>query len=242
MEPTEAGRALYLEVADTLDRLVTVLTGLDVGRLDRTSQPLRLGCTAEYLASVVVPCAARAGVAVVARFAPDDELLVQLERGELDLVVTSTTPPRRSVASVPLGEKRFVLVAAPRLRPGGFASVAELAAWLRGRGWVSYSDELPITRRFWQQVLGAPFDGELRLVAPDLRAVADAVALGLGVSLLPTFVCEAPMAEGRIVELHPVADLVPAEPWFGCVRPRDMVRPDVVALLDALRERAAGAH
>lgn len=44
---------------------------------------------------------------------------------------------------------------------------------------MSYSHELPITRRFWQTTLNRPFHAELRLVAPDLRTAADAVALGI---------------------------------------------------------------
>ncbi|MDY7102722.1 MAG: LysR family transcriptional regulator [Actinomycetota bacterium] len=240
MEPTEAGRALYLEVADTLDRLERVLGGLDAGRLERSDQPVRLGCTAEYLACVALPCAAAAGVAVAARFGDDEQLLVALERGELDVAITSTTPPRRSVVAEPLGERRFVLVVDPGSRPDDLTSLDELAAWLPGRPWVSYSDELPITRRFWQHTLGVPFGARLRLVAPDLRAVADAVALGLGVSLLPTYVCDAPMVEGRIVELFPVGDSVVAEPWFACTRGPEPPRADVAALVDALRNRRAG--
>jgi len=100
---------------------------------------------------------------------------------------------------------------------------------------VAYSLELPITRRFWQTHLRRPFSSPLRLVAPDLRAVTGAVERGIGCSILPRFVCARALEERRIVEVHPVSDLIPGEPWFACFRAGDMARPPVsqfVALLD----------
>ena len=49
----------------------------------------------------------------------------------------------------------------------------------------------------------------------------EAVARGVGVSLLPEFVCTDALAQGSIVELFPVADVVPAEPWFASTRVAD---------------------
>ncbi len=91
-----------------------------------------------------------------------------------------------------------------------------------GKPWVAFSAELPLTRRFWLSSLGRPFHADMRLVAPDLRVVAAAVASGLGISLLPSFACAEPLAAGSIVEVHPVADLIPAEPWFACTRVADL--------------------
>jgi DNA-binding transcriptional LysR family regulator len=141
-------------------------------------------------------------------------------------------PGRRSLEAVPIGEKRFVLVASPATAPGGpFASLVSLGDWLVAQSWVAYSLELPITRRFWLTHLRRPFSARLRLVAPDLRAVTGAVEGGIGCSILPRFVCAGAIEQGRIVEVHPVSDLIPGEPWFACVRAGDMVRPPVAELV-----------
>ena len=124
----------------------------------------------------------------------------------------------------------------PRLQ-----TLRQLADWLPGQPWASYSLELPITRRFWQTVLERPFSARSQLVAPDLRAVLRAVELGIGVSLLPTFVCNEPLAEGRVVEPFAVADLVEEEPWFACTRVGEARRPAVKTLLAALGDRPASS-
>jgi DNA-binding transcriptional LysR family regulator len=236
VEPTGKGVALYAQTSSALDQLEAVLTGLD-GRAAAPSAPLRLGSTAEFFSALVLPRIGATDLAVVARFGDDAELLELLERGELDVAVLSSVPGRRSFEALSIGQKRFVLVASPPVVPHPtFGSLAELGDWLVGQSWVAYSLELPITRRFWLTQLGRPFSARLRLVAPDLRAVTGAVERGIGCSILPRFVCARALEEQRIVEVHPVSDLIPGEPWFVCFRTGDTARPpvaDFVALFEA---------
>jgi DNA-binding transcriptional LysR family regulator len=230
VEPTRRGRELYAQVAEQLDHLEPVLVGLDGGAATTPPPSIRFGSSAEYFSFEVVPRFDPSGPAIVATFGGDDEVIELLERGELDIAVTSTTPRRRAVASTPINTKEFVLVGAPQmLRAPPLTSMDQLASWLVGMPWVAYSAELPMTRRFWLSALEHPFAGDLRLVAPDLRAVVKAVECGHGVSLLPTFVCLEELAEGRIVELFPVSAILPSEPWFACTRIGDLGRDHVSA-------------
>ena len=65
---------------------------------------------------------------------------------------------------------------------------------------------------------------------------------GLGVSLLPEFVCLDALADSRVVELFPVAHLTPPEPWFACTRHGETPRSAVRTLLDALSASAFGSE
>ncbi|HEY5025473.1 MAG TPA: LysR family transcriptional regulator [Acidimicrobiales bacterium] len=236
MEPTERGRELYVRVAEPLDGLEGVLRDLDAGAVSAPEPPVRFGSSPEYFAAEVLPRLAGLDVAVTATFGDDVELFRYLERDELDVVVTGSTPPRRSIGAATLGMNRFVLVVAPNLAPSvPFDSLDHVATWCTGRPWVSYSLELPRTRRFWLHALGRPFGARLVLVAPDLRAVLRAVELGLGVSLLPEFVCRDALTGARVVELFPVSHLTPEEPWFVCTRQGATARRAVQSFLTAVR-------
>lgn len=238
VEPTDRGVALYADAASVVDQLEVVLGGLEVPASLPHRVPLRIGTTAEFFSAEVVRAVARSDLAVVARFEDDAQLVEGLHRGELDVVVTGAAPTRRSLGAVPVGERRFVLVAAPGVAPDApLASLTELGDWLVGRAWVAYSVDLPITRRFFQAHLRRPFSARLRLVAPDLRAVRAAVEQGIGCSILPAFVCTQSLDEGRIVEVHPVSDLIPAEPWFACFRSAEIARPQIVELIGLLGPR-----
>jgi DNA-binding transcriptional LysR family regulator len=235
VEPTRHGRELYVGVADALDRLEPLLTGIDRGTVRPSVPALRFGSSPEFFTYGVVPRMEPGSSPVTVRFGTDTELLDLLRQGELDVAVTTIDPGRRGLATVPLGITRFVLVASAfDDRARGAATLTELGALLLGAPWVAYSVELPRTRRFWQTSLGRPFGGDLRLVAPDLRAVSGAVERGLGVSLLPDYACSAGLSSGALVEVFPVADEVPPEAWFACTREADLVRPQVTGYLSTL--------
>jgi DNA-binding transcriptional LysR family regulator len=239
MGPTQRGRELYGRVAEALDGLEGVLRDLEAGAVPALEPPVRLGTSPEFFATDVLPGLVDLGVAVTVVFGQDAELFAQLDRGEVDVIVTSSTPPRRSIGAAPLGANTFVLVTAPHHAPSEpFESLDQVSTWLTGRSWVSYSLELPRTRRFWLSALGRPFAARLQLVAPDLRVVLRAVELGAGVSLLPEFVCRDALAAGRVAELFPVSHLTPEEPWFVCTRQGDTTRPAVQRVLSAVHAHA----
>ncbi len=238
LQPTAEGRSLYAEVSSALDQLEGVLSGLDAGKVSDHRAALRFGSSAEFFNAELLPRLTASSISVTATFDTDAAVIDALERGELDLVVTSTAPPRRSIVSSLIGEKRFALVASPDLAPGSpIESTDQLGLWLREKPWVAYSSELPITRRFWQATLGQPFSAPLRLVAPDLRTVVNAVERGLGCSILPNFVCADAIASGRIVELFNTAQLIAPEPWFLCVRHGETTRAAVSDLIDLFQTR-----
>jgi DNA-binding transcriptional LysR family regulator len=234
VEPTRRGRDLYVTVADALDRLEPVLGDLDGGSVRPAPPALRLGSSPEFFTYALVPTTAPGSEPLAVRFGGDADLLDLLRHGELDVAVTTSDPGRRGLAARPLGLTRFVLVAAPDHRPRITGTLEALGGDLAGSPWVAYSAELPRTRRFWQASLGRPFAGDLRLVAPDLRAVAAAAARGLGSSLLPEYACTEALTSGVLVELFAVGDLVPPEAWFASAREADLVRPDVARFVGSL--------
>lgn len=235
VEPTARGRELYGLVAQALDRLEPVLSGLEGGPTPGGIVPVRIGTRAEYFSARLVPMLAACPVGVSARFGPDEEILGLLETGEVDIAVTSMSPGRRGMSSMATGSEAFALVAAPHCAPDAPLDSAWTAAeWLTGRPWVAYSHELPITRRFWQRTLGRPFAADLRLTAPDLRAVAEAAAAGLGISLLPTFVVDDLIRRGRLVEILEIADTVPSQPWFATTLDMSVARDDVARVWTAM--------
>ena len=234
VDPTRSGRELYASVADALDRLEPVLTGLDGGGVLRRRHYDSAAPPTTWRTALVANLGPGAPDLAV-RFGTDAELTSLVHHGELDVAVTTTEPGRRSLAAVALGVTRFVLVSAPgRLGEVAPGDADALVRVLTGGEWVAYSAELPRTRRFWQTTLGRPFSATLRLSAPDLRSVASAVAGGLGTSLLPEYACAAGLADGTLVSVWPVADVVPPEPWFAVTRQADGVRAPVADLVARL--------
>ena len=235
MRPTPRGKALYGEVFDALDRLEQVSRGLR-GRTVPAAMPrVRLGAPPEYFQAFALARLAGVVSEMVVQFGEDRELLALLESGALDMAVTSLKPIAPTLQHRVLAQKHFALVGPPGLEPPvlGLAT-AELAAWLGAQPWVGYSQELPATRRFWQQQLRSPFRARQALVVPDLRAVLRAVELGYGVSILPELLCRESLEAGRVRELWPVQRLMQGEGWIQSFRAVDSDRAELTLIGDAL--------
>ena len=237
MQPTARGDALYHQVFDALDKLERVsrsLRGRDAGN---AMSSVRIGAPPEYFHAFALERLGDAGFDLVVRFGDDKELLSMLEVGALDVAITTLKPNAKTLQHRLLAPKHFVLVGPPQLEPPAQdLKLAEVAAWLGAQPWVSYSQELPLTRRFWQQHLGARFESKLAVVVPDLRAVLRAVELGYGLSILPEFLCREALAEGRVQHMWPVRDLIQGEQWVLSFREVDSDRAEVIQISDALRK------
>ena len=237
VRPTARGTALYGEVFDALDRLERVSRGLRGREEALPMSRVRLGTSPEYFQAYALERLGGQDFELAVQFAGDRELLAMLESGALDVAVTSLKPGTRTLQHRALAQKQFVLVGSPDLAlPAQTLHPAELAAWLGALAWVGYSQELPATRRFWQQHLQARFAARQRLVVPDLRAVLRAVELGYGVSILPELLCREALVAGRVQELWPLQGLMGGEQWLLCFREVDSDRAELKAVGDALSE------
>lgn len=230
---TEAGTRFLREVGGAFDQLEWLLDGLDAGRVERPEPPVVIGCSPEWFERSLLPLLDGA-IPLRARFGTDQELLDDLQTGRVDLAVTALRAAPSRARTTPLGSKRYVLVAAVALVPEPPRSLEALATWVRATPWIGYSEELPVTRRFWQDLTGSLQPTTVRLVAPDLRIVAAAVERGLGASLLPSHVCDDAIADGRLVEVRSIADVVPPEPWFLSLRANAQPHPARDALVELL--------
>ncbi|MFI8521076.1 LysR family transcriptional regulator [Streptomyces sp. NPDC085481] len=199
--------------------------------------PVHLAGPAEYLSHSVLPTLApliEKGVRLRVGFGLTDDLLDALRAGRHDLVVSTLRPRGRSLASVPLADEEFVLVAAPVWAERiGSRIAAEGPAALQGLPLVSYAEDLPILRRYWRHVFGRRLTADPAVTVPDLRAVRAAVTGGAGFSVLPRYLCTAELASGALVLLHRPDD-APINTAFLVQRPGSSANPHVTLVRDHL--------
>lgn len=217
MVPTECGKKLYVQVAQAVDALERVAQGLR-GALGSEVPLVRLGAPREYFHELVLGGLRDAPLRFWLRFGATEDLLGELERRELNLVVATKRLPSQAIEYEKLADERFVLVGPPDLvAPASDGSVADrdsrVEGWLTEQRWVSYGADLPIIRRFWQQSFGRRPDVQPVLVAPDLRAILGAVELGHGISLLPDYLCREALERGRVSVLWEPPEPVKNELW-----------------------------
>jgi DNA-binding transcriptional LysR family regulator len=235
--PTATADDLARRLDGPLDALVAVAaTVVDTGTL--AGRTLRVGGPGELVAARVLPAlagTAAADVAVRVRLGLAEDLLGELAAGRLDLVVSTVRPRRRGVHHAPLFDEEFTLLAAPAVvaRVDRHLLATEPATALRDLPLLAYAEDLPIVRRWWRHVLGAPPPRRAVVVVPDLRALRAAAVAGVGATVLPRYLCADDLAEGRLVEVLPTDD-PPINTLYLAARGAARTEPHIAHAWDAL--------
>jgi DNA-binding transcriptional LysR family regulator len=246
MIPTEHGKALYSQVAQAIDTLEQVPPRFrDAGPAEHPL--LRLGAPLEYFYERALERLAGAPIRLWVRFGETPALLEALERSELDLVIATQRLPGPAIEYHKIDDERFILVGSPdkqmpAIVESAGAPLADIEGWLKSTAWISYGTELPIIRRFWQQSFHQRPEIEPALVIPDLRAIAKAVELGWGISILPEYLCQAALQSGRLRILWEPPQLVVNELWLAWRRidQADKNVQHIARLLRETRTRSQG--
>ncbi|WP_338702839.1 LysR family transcriptional regulator [Streptomyces sp. Q6] len=234
--PTPFADELAARIVEPLDALGAV-SGPGGLLGEGEADPVHLAGPAEYLGHCVLPTLAPLldqGVRLRITCGLTDPLLDALRAGRHDLVIATARPRGRHLASVPLDDEEFVLLAAPSWADRIGARVAtEGPAALHGVPLVAYAEDLPIVRRYWRHVFGKRLTCTPAVTVPDLRAVKRAVAGGCGFSVLPRYLCEDELASGDLVLLNEPDD-APINTAFLVQRPGSSANPHVTLVRDHL--------
>ncbi|MEU7169231.1 LysR family transcriptional regulator [Streptomyces morookaense] len=238
--PTPFADELAARVMEPLDALGPV-SGAGALWDEGDAEPVHLAGPAEYLTHCVMPTLAPLvgkGVRLRIAFGLTDDLLDSLRAGRHDLVVATLRPRGRALASVPLADEEFVLVAAPawaeRIGP---RLATEGPSVLHGVPLVSYAEDVPIVRRYWRHVFGRRLTCNPTVTVPDLRAVKEAVVGGAGFSVLPRYLCADELLSGALVLLNEPDD-PPINTGFLVQRPGSSMNPHVTLVRDHLLRSA----
>jgi DNA-binding transcriptional LysR family regulator len=238
MLPTERGKMLYTQTVQALETLEQVSRQL---RQPASHEPplVRLGTPREYFAEVALGQLKDLPLRVQVQFGSARSLLDSLQRGDLDLVIATERMTLREVEYRKLREEVFVLVGGPALTPP-YSPPADaeqrnaLATWLLGQPWLSYGTDLPIIRRFWRQLFTQRPAITPALIIPDLLVIAKAIALGRGVSVLPSYLCQPLIEAGQLQLIWEPTPVVSNDLWLA-YRRQDRQQPAVVAVVDGLK-------
>lgn len=225
---TAAGEDLARRLAGPLDDLTAAVGDFVEGKV-----ALHVGGPAELMSLKVVPTLVELpDTALRVTFGTPDDLLDELAKGGLDLVVSTIRPRVRGVISAPLYVEELTVVAAPRWY------YPDTSGALGDAPWVADAEDLPLIRRYWQSVYKAAPPGHAVVVVPDLRAVLAATLAGAGATVLPRYLCEHDLATGALRELIIRGEL-PTTTIYLAVRTGAFGEPHIVRVRDLLMASAA---
>jgi DNA-binding transcriptional LysR family regulator len=177
---------------------------LNVGegiRMNRTKcAHVRIGAPAEFFSCRALDVLDTENMRYEVTFGLTRELLEQLQKRDLDCVIATKQYDIPGIQYTTWESETFVIVGAAHMNVS--LDVCE-QTWLEQQRWISYGRELPIIRRIWKQHFHTRAVIEAAHIIPDLRGILKAVELGMGISVLPTYIAKEWIEAGRCQVLFP---------------------------------------
>ncbi len=169
---------------------------------------LHLAGPAELMGARIAPLLAplmAQGISFRIQTGGRDRLHALLREGAVDLAVTASRADSPEIAFQELARERLILVAAPELARR-ILTRAVSRETLESFPVIAYDEELPLIREFYQGVFGVSPVWRAQTTVPDLRVIDQFVRAGAGWSVLPDYLCQRSITEGRMVALLPAAE------------------------------------
>ncbi|WP_431958936.1 LysR family transcriptional regulator [Actinacidiphila sp. bgisy160] len=240
--PTPVGDHLAHRVAPHLDALLEITEAdLDEESGHRT---LHLAGPPTFTSLRALPALAplvAEGLKLRIALAGEDEALAGLAAGHHDLSIGTVRPRDRLLTATALWDEEQILVAAPawQERIGGPLAVRTHGARvLDDIPVISYDEGMPLIDHYWSAVFDATPAVVPAVVVPDLRAVLECVVAGVGMAVLPRYLCcEAISAGTARALLEP--PVPPLRTYFVSVRAGTLALPHIARVHEALMRSSA---
>ena len=219
MEPTAQGKALYTQLAPSMDTLESVSHTLH--QIPAPEMPsIRLGTPFDYFHVRGWHQLKDAPFRLRVEFGETSELIEAIGRGRLDGAITTQQIAVPHIDYTKIGSEEFCLIASaeapnPEKLTANSIRDGSLERSLLDYPWISYSEELPLIRRFWQVIFGKRPDIVPVAVVPSLLMIRTLVESGRGISVLPRYICEQSLQEGRLKEICRAKESICNDLWIA---------------------------
>jgi DNA-binding transcriptional LysR family regulator len=204
--PTSVADSLATEVAGSLDALQATASSFRVGA-EVTAATVVIGGPADFLAAKVLPALlplTANGLQIRTHIGLTKPLIADLANGELDVVIATAPTKAKGVSHLPLYSESLLLVCSPNI--ARLIDRSRLAGGdpgaLNGVPAVAYDETMPLIRRFWRAAFHGQNPPTPNITIGDLRALMALVEQHAGVTVLPSYLAEASLRSGALIELR----------------------------------------
>ncbi|OBZ13187.1 MULTISPECIES: LysR family transcriptional regulator [Bacillales] len=194
--PTERGKELYSQLAPLIESLEDTTNSFKSASLP-TLTVIKLGAAHEFFTEKILPRLHTYDICTLTQFGTAEQLLELLKEDKVDLIITSKKFQSPGVEYLKLMDEEFVVVAPIDYQILETDNVKLMEQWLSAQSWISYGLELPIIRRIWREHFKIrPLIRPIHII-PNLHMILKAVENGAGLSVIPTYLLEKSLNEGR---------------------------------------------
>lgn len=203
MIPTEKGKVLYNFIIEPLIKLEEAEKHFQKST-EKHTPTISVGMCFETFQITLEQYISTLPFNVIIRFGEYPEMLDQLDKGVLDLIITPQKGTSANIEHEAFSSEMIVLVGGIKVDEGEFKQLVkkkDLAAaetWLKQQKWYGTTGDMEHLLRFWQLNFGKHADFRPNYIVPNLNSIVRCLSGGNGIAIIPDFLCKREVEDGKV--------------------------------------------
>ena len=203
MVPTERGKVLYNFVIDAMIKLEEAEKNFQRST-EKSTPTISVGMCFETFQITLEPYIATLPFNVIIQFGEYTQMVENLEKGILDLIITPQMVPAPTVEYEAFSKETIVIVGGNTTDDVTFNSILAqnnpetLEYWLKQQKWYGTTGDMEHLRRFWQLNFGKYPDFRPNYIVPNLNSIVRCLGSGIGLAVIPDFLCQREIDAGLV--------------------------------------------
>lgn len=203
MVPTEKGKVFYNSVIEPLNKLEEVEKNFQKSTEQHTPT-ISVGMCFETFQITLEQYISTLPFNVIIRFGEYPEMLDYLEKGILDLIITPQKGTSDHIVHEAFSTETIVLVGGNEIEDQTFNRLLTekdndaLQVWLKQQKWYGTTGDMEHLFRFWKLNFNKTPDFRPNYIVPNLNSIVRCLTGGMGLSIIPDFLCRKEVEAGQI--------------------------------------------
>lgn len=203
MVPTERGKVLYNFIIEAMTKLEEAEKNFQRST-EKHTPTISVGMCFETFQITLEQYISTLPFNVIIQFGEYPEMVENLEKGILDIIITPQMVPKSSIDYEPFSSETIVLVGGNETDVQTFRKLEEtgdfetIESWLKQQKWYGTTGDMEHLRRFWQLNFDKHPDFRPNYIVPNLNSIVRCLSSGQGLAVIPDFLCKKDIDSGQI--------------------------------------------
>ncbi|MBE9461448.1 LysR family transcriptional regulator [Dyadobacter subterraneus] len=203
MIPTEKGKVFYNAIIEPLIKLEEAEKNFQKST-EKQTPTISVGMCFETFQITLEQYISSLPFNVIIQFGQYPEMLENLEKGILDLIITPQKGTSTEIDHEAFSSETIVMVGGSEIDDHVFnAFLADgdldiLEAWLKQQKWYGTTGDMEHLRRFWQLNFNKYPDFRPNYIVPNLNSIVRCLSSGKGLAIIPDFLCKKEVESGLV--------------------------------------------
>lgn len=203
MVPTERGKVLYNFIIEAMTKLEEAEKNFQRST-EKHTPTISVGMCFETFQITLEQYISTLPFNVIIQFGEYPEMVENLEKGILDIIITPQMVPKSGIDYQPFSSETIVLVGGNETDVQTFQELEEtgdfeaVESWLKQQKWYGTTGDMEHLRRFWQLNFNKYPDFRPNYIVPNLNSIVRCLSSGQGLAVIPDFLCKKDIDSGQI--------------------------------------------